>query len=187
MKKVIVLLAEGFEEIEAITPVNYLRRAGIEVIIAAIGSSLNVRGARGITLNADTTLRELIGQQDAGSWDAVIIPGGMPGASHIAASPEAGALITEMANAGKLICAICAAPVIVLSPLGLLNGKKFCCYPGMEKKAQSGTWTEDRVTIDGTTITSRAAGTAGEFAIAIIAELLGNAEAEKVARSVMLK
>jgi 4-methyl-5(b-hydroxyethyl)-thiazole monophosphate biosynthesis len=119
MKKAVVLLAEGFEEVEAVTPIDYLRRAGIEVTVAAIGvaaigaaaigNGLAVKGARGITVNADTTLRELAGQTD---WDAVVIPGGMPGASNIAASKEAGALIAETAAAGKLICAICASPAV---------------------------------------------------------------------------
>jgi len=191
-KNALVLLAEGFEEVEAITPVDYLCRAGIAVTVAAIGGgtadgSLNVKGARaGLTVIADTTLQDLGQFPLIDQFDAIIIPGGMPGAANIAASAESGALITKMAAAGKLICAICAAPAIVLAPLGLLSGKKFTCFPGMEEKVQDGIWTDARVAIDGNIITSRAAGTAGAFAIAIIGYLLGETAGEKVAQSVLL-
>jgi len=185
-KNAIVLLAEGFEEVEAVTPIDYLRRAGITVTIAAVGGNLSVKGARGITVNADALLRDIIKQGGTAAFDVVVIPGGMPGATNIAASKEAGALITEMASAGKLICAICAAPAVVLAPLGLLSGKKFTCYPGMEEKVQGGKWTDERVAIDGSIITSRGAGTAGEFAIAIIERLLSQAEGDKIARAVLL-
>jgi 4-methyl-5(b-hydroxyethyl)-thiazole monophosphate biosynthesis len=186
-KNAVALLAEGFEEVEAVTPIDYLRRAGITVTIAAVGGNLSVKGARGITVNADTTLKNLLQQQKAASFDAVVIPGGMPGATNIAASKEAGALITEMASAGKLVCAICASPAVVLAPLGLLSGKKFTCYPGMEEKVQGGgKWTDERVAVDGAIITSRGAGTAGEFAVAIIAQLLSQAESDKIAQAVLL-
>jgi len=188
-KNAIVLLAEGFEEVEAVTPIDYLRRAGVEVTVAAIGESLSVKGARGITVNADTSLHELARQNRAAaaSWDAIVLPGGMPGSTNLAASGETAALITEMAKAGKLVCAICAAPAVVLAPLGLLSGKRFTCYPGTEEKVQGGVWTDERVAIDGNVITSRGAGTAGVFATAIIAQLLGGAEGEKVAQAVLLQ
>jgi 4-methyl-5(b-hydroxyethyl)-thiazole monophosphate biosynthesis len=180
-KNVIVLLAEGFEEVEAITPIDYLRRAGVEVALVAIGSNLSVKGARGITVNAEASLKNF-----RQASDAVIIPGGMPGATNIAASKEAAALITEMAAAEKLICAICASPAVVLAPLGMLSGKRFTCYPGMEEGVQGGVWTGQPVVIDGNIITSRGAGTAGAFAIAIIGQLLSPAEGEKIARAVLL-
>jgi 4-methyl-5(b-hydroxyethyl)-thiazole monophosphate biosynthesis len=197
-KKAVVLLAEGFEEVEAVTPIDYLRRAGIEVTIAAIGGGLAVKGARGITVNADTTLGELAQKAAAHSslltahcsllteYDAVVIPGGMPGAPNIAASKEAGALIAEVAAEGKLVCAICASPAVVLAPLGLLSGKRFTCYPGMEEKVGDGKWTDGNVVIDGNIITSRGAGTAGEFAVAVIGELLGKTEGDRIAKSVLL-
>jgi 4-methyl-5(b-hydroxyethyl)-thiazole monophosphate biosynthesis len=186
MKNAIVVLAEGFEEVEAVTPIDYLRRAGITVTVAAVSSNLSVKGARGITVNADTLLCDIIKRKETAAFDAVVIPGGMPGASNIAASQEAAALIREMASAGKLVCAICAAPAVVLAPLGILSGKKFTCYPGMEEKVQNGTWTDDNVAIDGSIITSRSAGTAGVFAVAIITQLLGQAEGNKIAQAVLL-
>ena len=186
-KSAIVLLAEGFEEVEAITPIDYLRRAGIEVTVTAVSGNLLVKGARGIVVDADITLYDLANQQEtADIYDAIIIPGGMPGATNIAASPEAATLITEMAAAGKLICAICASPAVVLAPLGLLTGKKFTCYPGMEETVQGSHWTDKRVIISDNIITSRAAGTAGEFSIAIISQLLGETEGDRIAQAVLL-
>ena len=194
-KNVLVLLAEGFEEVEAITPIDYLRRAGINVTTAAIGKCLTVNGARGIPVSADTSLDDLLkgGKLLSPVWDAVILPGGLPGADNLAASKEAGAFLVEMAEAGKWVCAICAAPARVLSPLGLLSGRKFTCFPGEEEKvlapasASSGAlWKEDRVVVDGCIITSRGAGTAGEFACAIIEKLAGEGEGKKIADRVLM-
>ena len=186
VKKAVVILADGFEDVEAITPIDYLKRAGIEVTTVSIPGnkqheSLTVTSRwGGISLITDTTLPE------SRDWDAVILPGGMPGAANLAASKETSHLIKEMAAAGKLVCAICASPVVVLSPLGLLNGKKFTCYPGMENKAPEGQWLDSNVVVDGNIITSRAAGTAGLFAITIIEKLLDSATAKKIAESVLL-
>ena len=185
-KKAIVLLAEGFEEVEAITPIDYLRRAGIEVTVAAVKSSPAVKGSHGIMVSADATLQDVRREASAVLWDALVLPGGMPGAANLAASKEVGALICEMAAKGKLICAICASPAVVLAPLDILSGKTFTCYPGMEANVQGGMWTEDRVAIDGNLITSRGAGTAGHFAVAIIGQLVSKAEADKLAKSVLL-
>jgi 4-methyl-5(b-hydroxyethyl)-thiazole monophosphate biosynthesis len=187
-KKVIVLMAEGFEEVETVTPITYLRRAGIEVTIAAAGESLAVKGARGVQINADILLETA----NAGDWDAVVVPGGLKGAENLAASEKAGALLKEMNSAGKLVCSICASPAVVLAPLGLLADRKFTCYPDFEKKvtecaAASGSkWSQERVVEDGNLITSRAAGTAGEFAIAVIEHLLGKDTAKKIAEQVLL-
>jgi 4-methyl-5(b-hydroxyethyl)-thiazole monophosphate biosynthesis len=184
-KKAIVLLAEGFEEVETVTPITYLRRAGIDVTTASITGDCTIKGARGISMLADTTLEEAVSASSA-SWDAVIVPGGMPGASNLAACGKTGALLKSMAAAGKLVCAICASPAVVLAPLGLLSGKKFTCYPGMEEKVQNAEWTADRVAVDTNIITRRGGGTSGECASAIIEYLLGKEAAQKVADSVLL-
>jgi 4-methyl-5(b-hydroxyethyl)-thiazole monophosphate biosynthesis len=183
--KALVLLADGFEEVEAITPIDYLRRAGVEVTVSAIGENPVTGRWTGLKVLADTTLSEA----KTGEWDAVILPGGMPGALNLAADKETCSLLKDLAAKNKLICAICASPAVVLAPLGLLNGKNFTCYPGMEEKVQpallSG-FCEDRVVVDGNIITSRGAGTAGEFAVAIIEELLSETAAEKIAETVLL-
>jgi 4-methyl-5(b-hydroxyethyl)-thiazole monophosphate biosynthesis len=187
-KKAIVLLAEGFEEVEAVTPIDYLRRAGVELTVAAAGESQTVKGAHGIQVRADAVLGALVKEKKAGPafWDAVVLPGGMPGASNLAASEETGAFLKAMAAAGKLICAICASPAVVLAPLGLLEGKKFTCYPGMEGKVKGGRWSEDRVVADGNIITSRGAGTAGVFAATIIGRLVSEETSRKITASVLL-
>jgi 4-methyl-5(b-hydroxyethyl)-thiazole monophosphate biosynthesis len=187
-KKAVVFLAEGFEEVEAVTPIDYLRRAGVEVTIASAEGGEIVTGSHGIPVKADTTLGDLVKQGRAvpASWDAVVLPGGLPGADNLAASAAVGAFVREMAAEGKWVCAICASPAVVLAPLGLLAGKKFTCYPGMEKTVSGASWSGGRVVIDGAVITSRGAGTAGNFAAAIIGKLVSEEAAEKIAQSVLL-
>ena len=192
-KNVIVLLAEGFEEVEAITPIDYLRRVGIEVTIAAVNKNLTVKSARGIPVIADASLDGLEGEGKLkpSSWDAVVVPGGLPGADNLAASKRVGDFLEAMNEAGKLVAAICAAPARVLAPLGILAGKQFTCYPSEEKNIApsiltGAAWKEDRVVVDGALVTSRGAGTAGEFAAAIIGELAGPDEAKKLADKVLL-
>ena len=198
-KKVIVLLAEGFEEVEAITPIDYLRRAGIELTVAAVGLKakagvLVVAGSHNIPVIADAALETMAKEKKLApsAWDGVVVPGG-PGVDRLAASKETGAFLTEMAKAGKWICAICAAPAKVLSPLGLLAGKKFTCYPGLEDKVAAADsaspgakWKKDRVVVDGSLITSRGAGTAGEFAYTVISKIVSEAEAKNLAEKVLL-
>ena len=192
-KNVIALLAEGFEEVEAVTPIDYLRRAGIEVTVAAVNKGSTVKGARGIQVIADASLDDLAaaGKLKPASWDAVVVPGGLPGADNLATSKRAGDFLKEMAAAGKIVAAICASPARVLAPLGLLEGKKFTCYPGEEKNVSASRltgaeWKEDRVIVDGNLVTSRGAGTAGEFACAIIEKLAGGEEAKKLADKVLM-
>ena len=194
--KVLVLLAQWFEEVEAVSPVDYLRRAGIEVVTAALDNNQMVTGSRDIPVKADTTLKCLAeeGKLSPSNWDAVILPGGLPGSNNLAASQETSALLKDMAAKDAWICAICAAPALVLAPLGLLEGRKFTCYPGLEEKVNGAAWCEDRVVIDknpapgrGGIITSRGAGSAGEFAIAIISKLLHESKGKEIADKVLLK
>jgi protein deglycase len=184
MKKACILLAEGFEEIEAVTPIDYLRRAGVEVTILGVGG-LHVRGSHGIVVSADAALDE----KSAGQvYDAVIIPGGMPGAKHLAGSKDAVDLIRRHYADGKVVAAICAAPAVVLhGACGLLQGKRFTGYPGTETQVKGGFPQAERVVIDGNLITSRGAGTAGEFAMALIDALARRAEADRVAEAVLLR
>jgi 4-methyl-5(b-hydroxyethyl)-thiazole monophosphate biosynthesis len=195
-KKALVLLAPGFEEVEAVNPIDYLRRSGIEVTVAALeatggAESREVAGSHGIGLRVDMGLAELVAEAGGipglcRTLDAVVLPGGMPGASNLAASGDTAALLGAMARDGRIITAICASPAVVLAPLGLLKGRRFTCYPGMEKGLEGGFWSEDPVVVDGNLITSRGAGTAGTFAIAIINALLGPDAGARIARSVLL-
>ena len=187
-KKALVFLADGFEEVEAVTPIDYLRRAGIEVSSVAIGEEKTVTGSRGIRIAADTTIAELekTGGLNAELWDAVFVPGGMPGASNLAACKTAGNFYKDMAVLGKITAAICASPAVFLAPLGLLEGKKFTCYPGMEKNVKGGIWLSEKVVVDGNLVTSRAPGTAAAFALALIKKLVGEEEVKKLAEAALL-
>ncbi len=187
-KKALIFLADGFEEVEAVTPVDYLRRANIKVVMAAIGQNTAVMGSHGINFTADTTLEtmEKQGELNPDGWDCVIIPGGMLGSKNLAACAPVGNFLKKTSGKGKMIAAICAAPAVVLAPLGLLEGKRFTCYPGMEQGLTSETWTEDIVVIDGALITSRAAGTAAEFAFAIIRILAGDEQENKLRAALLL-
>jgi len=175
LKTALVILAEGFEEVEAIAPVDVLRRAGVRVTIAGL-ADLKVKGSRQIGVEADIFLRDL-----AGLPDAVILPGGLRGATNLAKSAEVAELIKKMNKAGKIIAAICAAPAVVLAPLGVLDGKKATCYPGGETDFSKETLhSKDRVVVDGNMVTSRGPGTALEFALAVAAQLVGKEMADTV-------
>jgi 4-methyl-5(b-hydroxyethyl)-thiazole monophosphate biosynthesis len=177
-KKALVFLAEGFEEVEAVTPIDYLRRAGIEVSTVSIAGGTTVTGAHGIPLLADTRIADITG---LGGYDALLLPGGMPGATNLVNDPALDSLLKSAAKAGTLVCAICASPAVVLAPKGILAGRKFTCYPGAEEKVSGAAWSADPVVIDGNIITSRGPGTAARWAFAIIAALLDSATAEKIA------
>jgi 4-methyl-5(b-hydroxyethyl)-thiazole monophosphate biosynthesis len=182
MKRVCVLLAKGFEEVEAVTPIDYLRRAGAEVLTVGI-DSLQVQGAHGITLTAQTELSKI--QSD--EFDCIVIPGGGPGSAAIAADGHCVAFIRRHAVANTLIAAICAAPALVLGEAcGLLTGIRFTCYPGMESRVPGGIFTEGRVVTDGQFISSRGPGSAGEFSVAIVRNLMGNRVADQLVAAVLL-
>ena len=181
MSKVFLFLANGFEEIEALTPVDLLRRAGIGVETVSIAEAQLVTGRSGITVMADRLLSDIAFEEA----DMLVLPGGMPGTKHLAACrPLTDALEAFAKDPKKMIAAICAAPT-VFGKLGLLNGKKACCYPGMEEGLSGAEVSYDRVVADGNIITSRGAGTAMDFALCIIARLTDAATAEKIRESVV--
>jgi 4-methyl-5(b-hydroxyethyl)-thiazole monophosphate biosynthesis len=183
MKKACVVLADGFEEIEALTPVDYLRRAGIEVTMIGLAGQL-VRGAHDIAVMADLTMAE----SSSATYDAVILPGGMPGARNLAESKVLREFLLRHFHGGKIVAAICAAPAVVLEgACGLLAGRHFTGYPGSEAQVPQGIHTPGRVVKDGNLITSRGPGTAGEFAIALIEALAGAQTAQAVAEKTLLK
>jgi len=182
MKTACVILADGCEEVEAITPIDYLRRAGVKVVVAGLGSR-EIIGGHGIAIAADVVLDDV----DDDSYDCVVVPGGGGGAKAIAGDATAVALIKKQAGKGKLIAAICAAPAVVLGQAcGILSGRRFTCYPGMESLVAGGRFEDERVVDDGDIITARAAGCAGEFAVAVARALVGGAKADELAASVLL-
>lgn len=182
MKTACVLLADGFEEVEALTPIDYLRRAGIEV--TAIGvTGPSPKGGHGIEVKADRGTDAL-----TADYDCVVVPGGGKGSENLAASADVAALVKRQFAAGKLVAAICAAPAVVLhGSCGILAGKRFTCYPGLESKVSGATFVDERVVADGKLITARAAGCTGEFAYAIINALVGEDAADLLAEKVLLQ
>ncbi len=178
MKKVAVLLTDGFEEVEAVTPIDFLRRAGVDVLIAGVNER-DVVGAHDVRIDCDMTIDELPLE-----LDGVVVPGG-PGAKKLAASEETVKLIEKFLKANKLVGAICAAPAVVLGSHGFLKGRKFTCYPGTESSAKDGTLLQDRVVKDGNLITSRGPGTAAEFSLALVEYLAGADAAEKIRKATL--
>jgi 4-methyl-5(b-hydroxyethyl)-thiazole monophosphate biosynthesis len=173
-KKALIMLADGFEEIEAVTSIDVLRRAGIEVAVCGLAGN-EATGAHGLKVGCDA----VFGGYD-GLPDALVLPGGMPGATNLAASEKLNTLIKRLHSEGKLVAAICASPAIVLAPTGILNGKKATAYPGMEDEfPKEVRFSKDKVVTDGNVITSRGPGTALLFALAIVENLLGPAEAAR--------
>lgn len=174
-KKAVVALADGFEEIEAITPVDMLKRAEIEVVIGGLNGEL-VRGAHDVYIKADLSLKELDFVPDA-----IIFPGGMPGAENLARSLEVKTLISRIDSQGGIIAAICASPALVLAPTGVLDGRKATCYPGLQQNFSTKVkYVKDPVVHDGNVITSRGPATAMDFSLKIIECLAGKAKADMV-------
>lgn len=177
--KILVPLLEGFEEIEAVTIIDVLRRAELPVVTASDRAG-PVRGSHGIEVSADVALADV----ELADLRAVVLPGGMPGSANLAKHERVQSLLVGAQAAGKHTCAICAAPM-ALAAAGVHQGKRYTCYPGFNQGIEGGTFSEDRVVVDGTVITSRGPGTALEFALTLVRELRGE-QVEKQLESRML-
>lgn len=176
-----VLFGEGFEEVEALTPVDLLRRAELEVKLTGI-AGLTVTGSHGIQVQMDITLDQ-VRREDL---EMVVLPGGLVGVENLAASEAVRDLLTWAAREGKLIGAICAAPSL-LAQLGILQGRRSVIYPGMEDKLEAGGalfQMDERVTHDRNIITAQAAGSSVEFALKLIAMMRGWAASETVRKAI---
>lgn len=179
-----VFLADGFEEVEALTPVDVLRRAGMDVKTVSITDSHKVTGAHGITVEADLTFK----QADFSDTEWLIVPGGMPGAANLHDFSALNDLLKVHAMNGGHIAAICAAPAVVLAPTGLLKGKEATAYPGFEEGlAEGGAKHKDaRVVVDGKIVTSNGPSSALLFALKIVGISKGEEVAQQVAAGMLL-
>jgi 4-methyl-5(b-hydroxyethyl)-thiazole monophosphate biosynthesis len=175
MKRTAVLLAEGFEEVEAITPIDMLRRGEIDLTVAGV-TGKQVTGAHGVVITADRTIDEL----DFTQFDCVVLPGGMPGAKNLAESEHVMEFVASMYADGRLVAAICAAPAVVLGPAGLLKGRRAVCYPGAESYSPDSHFINERWVRDGNLITAQGPGSAADFSFAVLDALKG----EKIAHEV---
>jgi len=168
MKRVLVPLAESFEEIEAITVIDVLRRAGIEVVAAGLHGADPIRASRGVVVLPDAPLDAVLDQH----FDMIVLPGGMPGAAHLHGDPRIKTLLQTMEREGRQIAAICAAPWI-LADAGLLHGRKATSHPNFSEKTEAGgaDYQEADVVVEGHLTTSRGPGTAMAFALVLVRKL----------------
>lgn len=181
MKKAIVFLADGFEEMEALGTVDILRRGGIAVTTVSITDSRAVRGAHGITVTADET----IGEATLTEADALVLPGGMPGAANLNSSEKVREALLKQYREGRIVAAICAAPM-VLGGLGLLKGRKATCYPGFEPKLIGADVTGEAVEVSDNVITGKGPGLVYGFGLALVAALKNDAVSEEVAAGLLV-
>jgi 4-methyl-5(b-hydroxyethyl)-thiazole monophosphate biosynthesis len=179
MPTVLAILAEGFEEIEATTPIDLLRRAGAEVTSAALSDGIHVTGRNGLTMHADTTLIAV--SAAARDFDCVFLPGG-PGVKHLRADPRVRALVLRQSEAGRWLAAICAAPT-VLHDAGLLVGRRFTAHSSVAAELPA-LLADERVVVDGWLVTSRGAGTALDFGLMLVEKLFTVEKSREVARSI---
>lgn len=184
MKKTYLFLADGFEEIEALATVDLLRRAGVKVAMVSINKTVAVKGAHDIEVAADMVM----GQEDMSDAEMLVLPGGMPGATNLAADAQVCELLTSQHEHGGKIAAICAAPAVVLAPLGILDGYDATCYPGFEEGLNAGGAyvKHQRVVVDRNIITANGPSSAIPFALSIIEAIKGQDAADNVAAGILL-
>lgn len=182
-KKVYIPLAEGFEEVEALTAVDVMRRAGADAVTVSLGDADTVTGAHGVAVRADLTWAKADGCKDA---DCVMLPGGLPGATHLAAHRALGDLIIDLLAHDKYVAAICASPAMVLLPLGVLDHRQWTGYPGCEPApAPRGYTTEAPVVSDDRVITGIGPAWALDWALATVQRVIGIDESRKVAQGML--
>ena len=185
MAKVYVFLADGFEDVEALIPIDVLRRGGVEVVTVSTTEFPLVESAHGVNIEADIQFD----QGDYSDADLLMLPGGMPGASNLFEHEGVCKAVCDQATAGKKVAAICAAPAVVLAQLGVLNGKKATCYPGFEKSlAETGaTYTGDLVTVDGNITTGEGPAAAFPYAYELLAQLVDKDTSDQTAEGMRFK
>lgn len=180
MPTVLVPFADGLEEMEAVIIVDVLRRAQCAVITAGL-KNRTVTASRNVGLIADGLFSEV----DIDTMDAIVLPGGAPGTAAMRADARVLEAVRRLSNRGRLVAAICAAP-LVLHDAGLLEGRRFTSHPGVKDQFSSGTRVDDRVVEDGNLVTSQGPGTSFEFALALVTRLKGRTTAEAVAAAMVL-
>lgn len=181
--KVALFLANGFEEMEAVSPIDILRRASIDVVTVSISDKKEVVGAHNITVLAD----KLFSEVDFTGFEALVLPGGMPGASNLFAHEGLKKLILSFDNEKKNIAAICAAPAVVLGGLGLLKGKEAICYPGFEEQLNGAIVSSKSVVTTENFTTGKGPGVAVDFALQLVKVLKGEKVADEVKAGLCVK
>jgi 4-methyl-5(b-hydroxyethyl)-thiazole monophosphate biosynthesis len=175
-KRVLVPIADGCEEMEAVVVIDTLRRAGAKVVVASVGQH-QITASRGVKLVADCLLGECLND----TFDLIVLPGGIPGAEHLRDSKELIQLLARQVESGRLFGAICAAPAVVLQHHGFLVGRRATCHPSFQTQLADRSQVDSRVVVDGPCVTSQGPGTALEFALTLVALLWGEEKAKAVA------
>lgn len=183
MKMNYVFLADGFEEVEALTSIDVLRRAGMPVTTVSINPGLEVTGAHGVKVLADN----LFADNDYSAADWLVLPGGIPGAPNLLAHDGLRDALLEQDDRGGNIAAICASPAVVLGQLGLLQGRHAVCYPGLEGSVEGVDWQNQAVAVDGHLVTGNGPAAATAFALMIVEQSLGAGKADEVAAGMLYK
>lgn len=185
MAKVLVLMADGTEEMEAVIAIDVLRRSGAEVTVASVmPQQATIKASRGVNIVADTLLRPQLFDE---AWDVLVIPGGMPGAEYLGLSADVVKLVNQQKAAGRVVAAICAAPAVVLGRNGLLDGKTATCHPSFQSElAHHTTLSTGLVVEDDWLMTSQGPGTAIDFALAIVSRLYSPIEASALAEAMVV-
>ena len=174
-------LADGFEEIEALCPVDLCRRAGLDAVTVSITESNAVTGSHGITVQADLSAKDALGD-----FDMIVLPGGMPGTTNLEASALVQGMIDRALAEDKYIAAICAAPM-VLGKRGILQGKNAICFPGFEQYLAGATVSQNKVVLDGKVLTAAGMGVSHDFGLAIVEIFKGKEVAETLGNAVLYK
>jgi 4-methyl-5(b-hydroxyethyl)-thiazole monophosphate biosynthesis len=180
MPRVAIILADGFEEVEAVAVIDVLRRAGIDTVVAGLHDG-HLTSARNVKLIPDT----VIDRVQADDFDMIVLPGGQPGTDNLNADPRVKELIKSFSKKGKLAGAICAAP-IVLASAGLLQGKRATSFPSYKNNLGGAVYEEKAVVTDGNVLTSRGAGTALTFGLAIVERLINKEKAQKIKEAMLI-
>ena len=185
MAKVYVFLADGFEDVEALIPIDVLRRGGVEVVTVSTTEFPLVESAHGVNIEADLQFD----QADYADADLLMLPGGMPGASNLFEHEGVCEAVKAQFEAGKKVAAICAAPAVVLAQIGVLNGKKATCYPGFEKALDDAgaTYTGDLVTVDGNVTTAEGPAAAFPYAYELLTQLVDKQTSDQIAEGMRFK
>ncbi len=185
MKKVYVFLADGFEDVEALIPIDVLRRGGVDVTTVSISDFPLVNSAHGVNVEADIMFE----QGDFSDADLIFLPGGMPGASNLFAHKGVCKAVVDQFATGKKVAAICASPAVVLAPLGILEDKKATCYPGFESALaeNNATYTGALFTVDGNVTTGEGPAAAFPFAYELLSQLVNKQTSDQIAEGMRFK
>ena len=180
-KKVLVAVADGTEELEAIAIIDCLRRVGADVTIASVQKQ-QITTARKIKITADCLITDCVTKD----YDLVVLPGGFPGAEHLRDSRELVEILKKQKESGRFYAAICASPAIVFEPHGLLTDKKATCYPAMAEKLKNKQAANQSVVVDGNCITSQGPGTALEFSLKLVEILFGSEKSQELSKAMLV-